>query len=343
MGVALASLTLLLPFALLSLAQQLYLMAAGSGLIVLMLSLSTLLAFRGLDHERLTLFALVPGGMLFLTQVFREEALVAAFWCYPAVLGVYCMLGWRRAIAANAIILAVALPMSWQTLDPALAARIAATLIAVSLFAGILVHEIDAMRRRLRYQIERDPLTGLLNRNSLARRLERSITSRRSHPDAALLAIDLDHFKVINDRFGHDTGDLVLCEVSRLLRSLVRPRDAVFRLGGEEFLVTLERTGEREALACAERLRAGIARARILQHHPVTASIGMASLRGDDDHSSWIRRADERLYAAKRAGRDRVVSDAEPLEDGTTSSLVEPSAPRRRAPGIETSPERMDF
>ena len=190
MGVALAALTLLLPFALLSLAQQLYLIAAGSGLIVLVLSLSTLLAFRGLDHERLTLFALVPGGMLFMTHVFREEALIAAFWCYPAVLGVYCMLGWRRAIAANAIILAIALPMTWHTLEPELAARITATLIAVSLFAGILVREIDAMRQRLRYQIERDPLTGLLNRSSLARRLENPVAFRASRPGAALLAID---------------------------------------------------------------------------------------------------------------------------------------------------------
>ena len=132
----------------------------------------------------------------------------------------------------------------------------------------------------------------------------------------------------------------MLCEVSRLLRSLVRPQDDVFRLGGEEFLVALERTGEAEALACAERLREGIARERILRHHPVTASIGVASLRGDDDLSSWIRRADERLYAAKRAGRDRVMSDAGPLAGSAPSSPAKPSP--RRSDGVEAPPERID-
>lgn len=307
-GVAAAALTLLLPFTVLSLVQQSYLSALGTSAIVAMLALNAWLVAHGRPYERLTLYGLVPFGMLFMIHVFRLNGIIGGVWCFPAILGCYCMLSQRRALIANAIILGVALPMIWQTVEPALAARFSATLLAVSIFAGILVREIDAMRERLRYQIEHDPLTGLLNRTSLRERLESAIDARctRAIP-SALLAIDLDHFKSINDRFGHDTGDLALREVGKLLRERVRCEDAVFRLGGEEFLILLHGTTVCDAKERAEKLRETIERSSILQHCPVTASFGLTNLRMADDRDSWTRRADERLYAAKRAGRNRVV------------------------------------
>lgn len=311
-GVAVAALSLLLPFVVLSIVQDRLVMAVGTGCIVVMLSSSAWLAARGRSYETPTLFGVVPIGMLIMTHVFQVDGVIGSVWCYPSILGCYCMLSQRKAWASNAIILGVALPMVWTTLPADLAARFTATMMAVSLFAAILVREIDAQQQRLQFQLEHDPLTGLLNRISLRDRLEAAIRERaRTQQPAALLALDLDHFKSINDRYGHDMGDLVLCEVARHLRAHVRASDAVFRTGGEEFLVLLNDVDKRSAIARAEGLRSSIETARILQQRPVTASVGIATLREDDDRWVWASRSDARLYHAKENGRNRVVSDGD--------------------------------
>jgi len=120
-----------------------------------------------------------------------------------------------------------------------------------------------------------------------------------------------NNFKSINDRYGHDTGDLVPCEVARHLRAQVRSSDAVFRTGGEEFLILLSDVDNRSAIARAVGLRSSIETARIPQQRPVTASVGIASLREDDDRWVWASRSDARLYHAKENGRNCVVSDGD--------------------------------
>ncbi len=308
-GVALAALTLLLPFTVYALVRELYVVVAGGTFIIVMLILNTWLVARGRDHEPVTLYGLLPGGIVFMALAFRVDGDIASIWCFPSILACYCMLGGRKARFANAMILVVAVPMAWLTMSPVEAARITAALVAVSVFAGILVHEIDAQQRKLRFRLDHDPLTGLLNRTSLNDRLQRAIdVHRRTRESAALMAIDLDHFKSINDRFGHDTGDRVLCEVARLFRQKVGDDGAVFRTGGEEFLILLHDAGDGGARPRAEALRAMVASSVFLSGRVVTTSIGVATLRDSDDRESWTRRSDERLYAAKRAGRNRVVS-----------------------------------
>ncbi len=309
-GVALAALMLLLPFTIYALFCEPYVVAFGGIYIIAILVINTQLVARGLDHEPMTLYALLPGGILFMWLAFRVDGDMASIWCFPSILACYCMLGWRKAMVANVMILIVAVPMMWSTLDTVVAARLTASLMAVSLFASILVREIDAQQQRLRYQLDHDPLTGLLNRMSLKRALQGAVDAfHDSLAPATLLAVDLDHFKNVNDCFGHDTGDLVLCEVARLLKQQVASDGAVFRLGGEEFLILLAGNDEVAARRRAESLRVTIAETAILQGHPVTASIGTASLRASDDGESWARRSDDRLYAAKHGGRNRVVSD----------------------------------
>jgi len=309
-GVALAALTLLLPFTLYALFREIYVVAFGGAYITAILVINTLLVARGRDHEPMTLYALVPGGILCMSLAFRIDGNMASIWCFPSILACYCMLGRRKAMLANMMILAVAVPMMWSTLDTVVCARFTASLVAVSLFASILVREIDAQQQRLRYQLDHDPLTGLLNRTSLKRRLEGAINAfHDTLAPATLLAVDLDHFKSVNDRFGHDTGDLVLCEIARLLKRHFANDGAVFRLGGEEFLILLTGNDEDAARKRAESLRATIDRTVILQGYTVTASIGTASLRASDNRQSWARRSDDRLYAAKHGGRNQVVSD----------------------------------
>jgi diguanylate cyclase (GGDEF)-like protein len=175
-----------------------------------------------------------------------------------------------------------------------------------TLEAGAARREADALRE----QAERDWLTGLHNRRYLARELERLSRERRGgHYSVAVL--DLDHFKAVNDTFGHDAGDAVLARVAALLVDQVRAGDAVVRTGGEEFVVLMPGTDERAAVACGERLRAAIGAEpweRVAAGMRVTASVGVATSPDATGLDQLAKAADLRLLAAKRAGRDRVVA-----------------------------------
>lgn len=309
-GVALAAVILLLPFTFYALLREVYVVALGGIYITTVLIISSQLVARGRDQEPMTLYALVPGGILFMSLAFMVDANMASIWCFPSILACYCMLSLRKAIIANLLILVFAVPMMWSNLDIVVSARLTASLVAISLFASILVREIDAQQRKLIYQLNHDPLTGLLNRMSLKARLQDSIVAYQNGlTPATLLAVDLDHFKNVNDRYGHDTGDQVLCEVARLLKRHAGDSGAVFRLGGEEFLILLVGSDAIGARERAESLRIQIAEAVILQGHQITISIGLATLLADDDRARWTRRSDNRLYAAKRSGRNRMVSE----------------------------------
>lgn len=169
------------------------------------------------------------------------------------------------------------------------------------------------LSRELKHQASTDFLTGVANRRSLMQRLalefERVKRSAGSHR-CAVLAVDLDLFKQVNDNHGHAAGDAVLQQVAALMRRLTRQHDLVARSGGEEFMLLLPETGADDALALAERLRGGL-RAQPLQHQgvplAVTVSVGVSPILADDPHvDAVLARADGALYAAKAGGRDRV-------------------------------------
>jgi two-component system, cell cycle response regulator len=174
-------------------------------------------------------------------------------------------------------------------------------------------HEARTARReaeKLREQAERDWLTGLHNRRFLARELARVADEPGSEP-FSLAVLDLDHFKQINDRFGHDTGDRVLVRVAGLLLGELRQADIVVRTGGEEFVVLMPNTPANAAAACCERLRVAIGDEPWHEVAPglaVTASVGVATAAGAEELAALSELADRRLYAAKRAGRDRVAA-----------------------------------
>lgn len=173
------------------------------------------------------------------------------------------------------------------------------------------VGRLEGARRLYRLATE-DPLTGLPNRNLLFDRLGRALArARRTGVGGALLFLDLDGFKDVNDRFGHDAGDRVLVEVARRLRGAVRATDTVARYGGDEFVVLLE-----DAVTDAERLkplidalRARVAEPVNLDDRPaaVRASVGVVLFPGEtDDPAALLRRADRRMYEAKAAARRAV-------------------------------------
>ena len=170
-----------------------------------------------------------------------------------------------------------------------------------------------------------DELTGLANRRALGRQLERELErAQRFHQAVSVIAIDIDHFKNLNDTCGHPTGDAALCAVAEHLQAVVRRIDTVARTGGEEFLVLLPGTTLDEALGVAEKLRVQVADHEIPggATQPLgrlTISLGVAALLPGEDVAALLARADEALYAAKRHGRDRVER-----HDGTALSVPAP-------------------
>jgi diguanylate cyclase (GGDEF)-like protein len=176
----------------------------------------------------------------------------------------------------------------------------------------LLARSFEAMRSRLAEQIGTDPLTGCLNRRALESRLRAEWRqAKRRSSTVAVLAIDLDHFKQINDTRGHPFGDIVLQELAGIMKATARDTDAVARVGGDEFVIVLPDTGWQGALTFAERLRRQVdeydfAATTILTR--LTISVGVALARGTDPISPemLLQEADRSLYKAKTGGRNRI-------------------------------------
>lgn len=177
----------------------------------------------------------------------------------------------------------------------------------------------DYLRNRLRESVElsvSDPLTGLHNRRYMERHLKTLIQDAlRSRRSLSVLIADIDHFKNVNDTYGHDAGDLVLKEFSDRFRRYTRGVDLACRLGGEEFLIIMPDTDPVLAGQIGERVRACVASEPFAIGPDrtiwVTASVGLATWEGDHDTAEALfKRADNALYTAKRQGRNQVVSDA---------------------------------
>ncbi|EXJ17257.1 GGDEF domain-containing protein [Imhoffiella purpurea] len=179
--------------------------------------------------------------------------------------------------------------------------------------------DLRAVNARAEKLARTDPLTGIANRRYFMERLRLSIEHSQSRGHAlSLLMIDLDHFKDINDRFGHVGGDSALIAVASLLVSQLRAVDLSGRFGGEEFILFMQDAALPEATKVAERLRERIGTLRpCTEEVRISASIGVTELAPDDDPESLIKRADTLLYRAKTGGRDRVVSSSkEAMETG---------------------------
>lgn len=178
-----------------------------------------------------------------------------------------------------------------------------------------LTDKLESLRNELseaRREMGLDALTQLHNRKAFDQHLIRSFElSKLSNQPTSLLMMDLDHFKSVNDRFGHQAGDLVLQSFADCCRhTFPRQSDFIARYGGEEFAVILRETAADAAKMLGERLLQGVRNLRVIYKEStlrITASVGLAELSLADDPSSWLRRADSALYRAKNSGRDKLV------------------------------------
>lgn len=210
------------------------------------------------------------------------------------------------ALVAGLVLLGTTLAVEAGALaaDPLQMVAALAALASVTLAAVVLAGSEISYRKAAVL----DPLTGLLNRQGLEQRFEElRQQALLSEAPICLVLFDLDHFKSINDRYGHDVGDAVLKEVAYEVRKSLRKFELLYRIGGEEFLVILPGIAAGDGTITAEHLRMVIERARVRSEIGVTASFGVSGGDGDEIvFEDLYRRADEALYASKRGGRDRV-------------------------------------
>ncbi len=161
--------------------------------------------------------------------------------------------------------------------------------------------------KALRYLATTDTLTGITNRHTFSAVLAEEIARARSYETPfSLIMCDVDHFKLVNDNFGHPVGDMVLRQVARLLKKRTRSSDVVARWGGEEFMTLLPQTPRDAARVVAEKIRAAVASHNFDQVGALTVSLGVTSLNPTEELSAILNRVDEALYKAKRNGRNRV-------------------------------------
>lgn len=225
--------------------------------------------------------------------------LLPAFWLMPA--GVLPYLFAPPLVAGAGGLLAAAL--LGATSPPS---ATAASLALLHLLLTLAFRRLEQQRRALERAATHDPLTGAGNRRALRHSLRAAHSlARRQRAAMALVMLDVDHFKAVNDRHGHLAGDRVLRRLATLCMSRLRSHDRLFRYGGEEFVVLLPFTGLTEARHVAESLRAVVARGTQATGVSVTLSAGVAELRPEESVTAWLARADAALRRAKRAGRDR--------------------------------------
>jgi diguanylate cyclase (GGDEF)-like protein len=263
-----------------------------------------------------------------------------------AVLGVHLVgpgygPGLRRALIMGSVLpLLVSAPCAWVVIG--------------------LLRALEREHARALSLARSDALTGLANRRTLLELARRDVElARRSGHPLAVALLDLDDFKMVNDRHGHAVGDALLCAVADACVGAVRASDAVARWGGEEFVVVMPDTGAQAAEATMERVRAAVAGARVATPEGgtagCTASIGIASLAPGDAglaaaaaFERLVVAADGAMYAAKRAGKDRVaVARRDPPPDGqppdqstapdqAVASTTSPNAMRYQANGTKS-------
>jgi diguanylate cyclase (GGDEF)-like protein len=175
----------------------------------------------------------------------------------------------------------------------------------------VITGYLEETQQRLRAEAVQDPLTGQLNRRGLNEAVAGCLNYlQRNQQPAALLMIDLDHFKRVNDQFGHDGGDLVLVQTAKAIKTMLRQSDVLARFGGEEFLVFLPAANRDMAQRTAERLLEGVRQLEwppsMPEDYQLTVSIGVSVFGPDYDFGRTLRLADQALYRAKQNGRDRI-------------------------------------
>ena len=306
--VALASIVILLPFCIGNYLHGRLLLAGLTTIVVSVCVVNAWYCWRGMYCYSINLFAVVPAITVAITVAILQLDVRGSYWAFLGVFSIYYILPEKLAWKVNIVFVGVVCLAAYRALEMPVAIRFIAILLGTSFFAFAAIHEIYRQHFKLKKQAVLDPLTRLYNRFLLQDSLEHAVSkNRRSGIPVSLLMLDLDHFKAVNDEFGHDMGDKVLKAVGGILSHNFRVSDMPFRIGGEEFLIILYDTDSEGCLEVAGKLQREIEHLSILPDRSITASIGISTLVPGMDREAWLKQCDKNLYRAKKSGRNCVV------------------------------------
>ncbi|MBK1665508.1 GGDEF domain-containing protein [Rhodospirillum rubrum] len=277
---------------------------------------------RGGDRLVAALIGHIIGGAVILTVVLGGKAQDAVFsWAVLFPVLPFFVLGQRLGLLVSIVFATTATVAVTilAVLDGAQGFSWIAPFNLAGALAGctVLAYFYEGTRAKAARQLETlaksDPLTGLANRRGLLDAFAAAVLTRSRAPHRlSLLVLDLDHFKRINDRYGHEAGDGVLCHVAHVIKGMLRANDLIARIGGEEFALLLPDTDLAGAREVAEKIRKAIESTALISPGgslSVTVSIGVAELDPQyPDFAALFSSADHRLYQAKKAGRNRVTA-----------------------------------
>ncbi|HRH90018.1 MAG TPA: GGDEF domain-containing protein, partial [Rubrivivax sp.] len=290
----------------------------GAALAVAVAVASSLLPRDGRLAPAVLNFGVLAAVYLGIALDLRRHARDVLHWRWPLLLALPPLLGAATLASRSAMALlrpSTVLTDMTQHSVLNVGSALAYTVLVLLLHATLLVLVVSRLLGRLQQLARRDALTGLLNRRAMHVLLDQQAGQRRRAADTfSVLMIDIDHFKEVNDRHGHEAGDQALVHIARRMMQALREQDRLGRFGGEEFVVLLPASDLGRALAEAEALRRHV-REQPLQlgalSLPLSISIGVAEWGGvAEDPSRLLARADAALYRAKSLGRDRVEAAA---------------------------------
>ncbi|MDR7091602.1 GGDEF domain-containing protein [Cellvibrio fibrivorans] len=234
---------------------------------------------------------------------------IYVFWLFPSLIANFFLLNATAALIANGLTIAAVLPIAIKLNTTTEAFAMVASLLMCGSMAYVFALLTHKQQLLLQGYANQDALTQLGNRRAMDEEMRLSIADcARNQTPATLIILDLDFFKMVNDKFGHTTGDDVLVDLAHLLTRRVRKTDRVFRFGGEEFVVLARNTHLADALVIAEQLRVQIEMELNDPDGALTASFGCAQLHIDETPEDWFIRADKAVYQAKQQGRNCVVA-----------------------------------
>lgn len=238
-------------------------------------------------------------------------------WGYVVLWVNFLLTSRRFALAANLLLIPI-LIIETSLFESVLeGVTYIVTALLVTTFAWIFAQRLSNYQVQLETLALQDPLTYAGNRRMMRRDLTAAISSnRRDGRVFTLVLIDLDHFKRINDRQGHEVGDLALRQFADQVRALIRAEDGFYRFGGEEFVVLLSGRDARQARAAVERLHGSLSGMLEFDGQALCFSAGVAMLEHGEDWPAWLTRADRALYEAKQQGRDRIAFAATRPDSG---------------------------
>ena len=229
------------------------------------------------------------------------------FWAYAGVVSMFLVLKFKDAVPSAIVFTLLSFYFVSPHHDREVLYRIYASVIMVGCFSFAFSLLIERLLDRLDILATRDPLTKARNRHTFHTSINEALNENRRYGTVTVLMLfDLDHFKRINDTYGHITGDTILMDIAALVQNRLRDADLFFRYGGEEFAILLPQTSLQNAVFLAEDLRKKIGDHSFEKDLKVTISMGLTEVQQGDDVSKWIERTDIALYEAKASGRDCV-------------------------------------